>query len=124
MKINPGKLTHQQLAEFYFHPTKIQLDESCWPAVEQSRSLVESLIESGETVYGLNTGFGLLANKRISPEDLDQLQVNLVRSHCAGYGDLLDDSIVRMIMLLKLASLARGYSGVRKEVISICVGWK
>ena len=119
MKINPGKLTHQQLAEFYFHPTKIQLDESCWPDVEQSRSVVESLIESGETVYGLNTGFGLLANKRISLEDLDQLQVNLVRSHCAGYGELLDDSIVRMIMLLKLASLARGYSGVRKEVISI-----
>ena len=88
MKINPGKLTHHELAEFYFHPTKIQLDESCWPDVEQSRSVVESLIESGETVYGLNTGFGLLANKRISLEDLDQLQVNLVRSHCAGYGEL------------------------------------
>ena len=121
MKINPGKLTHHELAEFYFHPTQIEIDESCWSAVEQSRSVVESLIESGETVYGLNTGFGLLANKRISPKDLDQLQVNLVRSHCAGYGDLLDDSIVRMIMLLKLASLARGYSGVRKEVISILV---
>ena len=93
MKINPGKLTHQELAEFYFQPTEIELVESCWADVERSRSVVESLIESGDTVYGLNTGFGLLANKRISNEDLDQLQVNLVRSHCAGYGDLLDDKI-------------------------------
>ena len=121
MKINPGKLTHQQLAEFYFHPTKIQLDESCWPDVERSRAVVETLIETGDTVYGLNTGFGLLANERISVEDLDKLQVNLIRSHCAGYGELLDDSIVRLILLLKLASLARGYSGVRKEVIAILV---
>ena len=121
LKISPGKLTHQQLCDFYFQPSKIELTDDCWFEVERSRSVVESLIESGDTVYGLNTGFGLLASERISRDDLDQLQVNLIRSHCAGYGKLLDDSIVRMIMLLKLASLARGYSGVRKEVIIILV---
>lgn len=121
LKINPGKLTHDQLSRFYFEQTQVELVAECWPSVERSRTVVESLIESGDTVYGLNTGFGLLANQRISREDLDQLQVNLIRSHCAGYGDLLDDSIVRMVMLLKLASLARGYSGVRKEVITILV---
>ena len=119
--ITPGNLTHQQLLQFLKQPTKVELDDSCWTAVERSRSVVEALIESGDTVYGLNTGFGLLANKRISKDDLAQLQVNLIRSHCAGYGELLDDSIVRLIMLLKLASLARGYSGVRKEVITILV---
>ena len=121
LQVKPGKLTHQQLSDFYFQPSKIELSDDCWFEVERSRSVVESLIESGDTVYGLNTGFGLLASNRISREDLDQLQVNLIRSHCAGYGELLDDSIVRLIMLLKLASLARGYSGVRKEVITILV---
>ncbi len=119
--IDPGNLTHQQLSQFHFHSTKIELEDECWSSVERSRSVVEALIESGDTVYGLNTGFGLLANKRISKDDLAQLQVNLIRSHCAGYGELLDDSVVRLIMLLKLASLARGYSGVRKEVITILV---
>ena len=121
LQIHPGKLSHQQLSDFYFQPSKIGLADDCWPEVERSRSVVETLIESGDTVYGLNTGFGLLANQKISRGDLDQLQVNLIRSHCAGYGKLLDDSVVRLIMLLKLASLARGYSGVRKEVITILV---
>lgn len=119
--ISPGELTHRQLSEFYFHPTKIELEESCWSNVERSRGVVESLIDSGETVYGLNTGFGLLASKRISRDELDQLQVNLIRSHCAGYGNHLDDEIVRLMMLLKLTSLARGYSGVRKEVVQILI---
>ena len=121
LTVTPGQLTHQQIAEFYFRPSKIELDDACWTAVERSRSVVESLIESGDSVYGLNTGFGLLANKRIPKDDLAQLQVNLIRSHCAGYGELLDDSVVRLIMLLKLASLARGFSGVRKEVITVLV---
>ena len=93
--ITPGNLTHQQLLQFLKQPTKVELDDSCWTAVERSRSVVEALIESGDTVYGLNTGFGLLANKRISKDDLAQLQVNLIRSHCAGYGELLDDSTIR-----------------------------
>ncbi len=121
MQVTPGNLTQQQLRQFYFSPETVVLDSSCWPAVDRSREVVNSLIEAGETVYGLNTGFGLLANQRISKEDLAQLQVNLVRSHSAGCGPLLDDKIVRMIMLLKLTSLARGYSGVRRETIEILV---
>jgi histidine ammonia-lyase len=119
LKVRPGKLTHDELAKFYREPSKIELDSLCWAQVDRSRKVVTNLIESGDTIYGLNTGFGLLASKRISEEDLEQLQVNLIRSHSAGCGDLLDDRIVRMIMLLKLASLARGYSGVRREVIAI-----
>ena len=119
--ITPGQLTHEQIGPLYRSPTSVTLDESCWKHVEASHNVVLSLMKRGETVYGVNTGFGLLANKRIPDEDLEQLQLNIVRSHSAGVGDLLDDSIVRLVMLLKLSSLARGYSGVRPVVIETLV---
>ncbi|MEL7499158.1 MAG: histidine ammonia-lyase [Planctomycetota bacterium] len=119
--IDPGHLTHSQLIEFLNDSPQIELNSSCWSQVDRARDVVGQLIASGETVYGLNTGFGLLANQAISENDLAQLQVNLIRSHAAGYGNLLDDRVVQLIMLLKLASLARGYSGVRRDVIEILV---
>lgn len=119
MKVTPGQLTHAQLRQYYFAPEQVELDSTCWLAVDRSREVVNSLIKAGETVYGLNTGFGLLANQKISEKDLAQLQVNIVRSHSAGCGKLMDDRIVRLVMLLKLTSLARGYSGVRRETIEI-----
>ena len=121
MEFEPGKLTIDQLTQFYYANDPITLSESCWQDVEKSRNVVMELIDRGETVYGLNTGFGLLANKKISTEDLAKLQVNLVRSHSAGIGRLMDGSVVRLIMLLKATSLARGYSGVRREVIDILI---
>ena len=117
MKLKPGNLTLSELAKFFAGDEPISLDDSCWSNVDASRDVVNQLIDRGETVYGLNTGFGLLANQKISDEDLAQLQVNLVRSHCAGTGALIAAPVVRLIMLLKLTSLARGYSGVRREVI-------
>ena len=75
----------------------------------------------GDTVYGVNTGFGLLARTRIDDARLAELQRALVRSHAAGTGALLDDATVRLILALKAASLARGYSGVRWEVIELLV---
>ena len=115
--IQPGQITYDQLLAVYDAPVNVKLVDECWEEVERSHGVLLSLLEKGDSVYGLNTGFGLLANKRISDSDLDQLQLNIVRSHCAGTGELLDDSIVRLTMLLKLASLARGYSGVRRVVI-------
>ncbi len=119
LKINPGHLTHPQLARFYESREPIELPDPCWDDVQRSRDVVEKLIQRGDTVYGLNTGFGLLADQKISAAALSQLQLNLVRSHSAGTGSLIEDRIVRLIMVLKLASLARGYSGVRREVIEI-----
>ena len=121
LTIDPGKLSHQHLAEFFRNRCTIALDDSCWENVDRSRDVVNKLIDEGKTVYGLNTGFGLLADRKISTEDLAQLQLNLVRSHCAGCGELLDENVVRLTMLLKAASLARGYSGVRREVIQVLV---
>ncbi|MEM9412056.1 MAG: aromatic amino acid lyase, partial [Planctomycetota bacterium] len=120
LKLNPGSLSHAELESFFWEVVdSVELSERCWIDVENSRKVVDDLIEKGETVYGLNTGFGLLANKKISTEDLAKLQINLVRSHSAGTGALLDSQIVRLIMLLKATSLARGFSGIRKDAIQL-----
>ncbi len=126
-KILPGRLTLDWLRQFHAQrglvgrEARIELDDSCWKAVNESKSVVTELLAKGDTVYGLNTGFGLLAKQRISDSDLSQLQCNLVRSHCAGTGPLFKDHIVRLAMVLKVASLARGFSGVRPEVIHTIV---
>ena len=74
-------------------------------------------LAAGESLYGINTGFGKLAKTRISDDELATLQLYLMRSHAAGVGDPLADSTVRLILVLKAASLARGFSGVRPVVI-------
>ncbi len=76
-----------------------------------------AIVRKGEPVYGVNTGFGKLASVRIDAADLETLQRNIVLSHCAGVGDPLPADVVRLMMALKLASLARGASGVRWSTI-------
>ena len=88
----------------------------------ESRRLVEAAIASGQTIYGINTGFGKLANVRIAPDQLDQLQVNLIRSHAAGVGDPLPADVVRALMLLRANVLLRPTSGVRPELVDALVG--
>ncbi len=86
--------------------------------VDAGRKVVERISKSGKTAYGINTGFGKLADKKIDNKDLDQLQLNLVRSHASGVGDPLASDDVRAIMVVRLNTLLRGYSGVRRDVIS------
>ncbi len=126
MEIQPGNLTLDQLRDFCnaadsSPASKLKLQESAWANVDQSKAVVASLLEEAKSIYGLNTGFGLLAKKRISSDDLAQLQLNLVRSHSAGTGTPLPRRVVRLTLLLKVASLARGYSGVSRDVINIIV---
>ncbi|HEY4974988.1 MAG TPA: histidine ammonia-lyase, partial [Steroidobacteraceae bacterium] len=85
--------------------------------MRRSRAVVDRLIARGETAYGINTGFGSLASERISTAQLAQLQHNLVLSHAAGTGEPLPDAIVRLILVLKIASLGQGYSGVRPATL-------
>lgn len=72
--------------------------------------MVAAIVAEGRTVYGVNTGFGLLANTSIATEDLETLQKNLVLSHACGVGALLPDNVVRLLMVLKIASLSKGAS--------------
>ncbi|MDE1477720.1 histidine ammonia-lyase [Xenorhabdus bovienii] len=119
--IHPGKMTLEELRHIYQHPVQITLDEQCFPAIERSVDCVNRIINENRTAYGINTGFGLLASTRIAERNLEELQRSLVLSHAAGVGEPLPDEIVRLIMVLKINSLARGYSGIRLDVIQALI---
>lgn len=117
LKLTPGQLSLADLRQIYSSPVKLELDEGAFDDINRSVQCVNDILAEGRTAYGINTGFGLLASTRIASEDLENLQRSLVLSHAAGVGDALDDALVRLIMVLKINSLARGYSGIRLEVI-------
>ena len=96
---------------------RVSLAESAWPAIDRSREIIEKTLASGQAVYGVNTGFGKLATTRIADADLKTLQRNLVLSHSAGVGAPLSEAVVRLVISLKVASLSRGHSGVRRVVV-------
>jgi histidine ammonia-lyase len=100
---------------------RARLDPGARDALIASRRLVEQAIASGQTIYGINTGFGKLANVRIAPDKLDSLQVNLIRSHAAGVGAPLPPEVVRAVMLLRANVLLRSTSGVRPELVEALV---
>ena len=93
------------------------LDDACRPHVEAGARVIDHLVAVGSPVYGVNTGFGKLASVRINTSDLTTLQRNIVLSHCAGVGDPLPVPVTRLMMALKLASLAQGASGVRWQTV-------
>ena len=115
--ITPGALSLGHLRDCMAGGARFSFDPACWPAVQASVDAVRSLLAGDAPVYGINTGFGKLAQTRIEAGHLADLQRNLVLSHAAGVGEPLDLPLVRLVLLLKAASLARGYSGVRREVI-------
>src|SRR5579863_5064623 len=89
--------------------------------VRQSRTLIEEILAAGETVYGVNTGFGKLSDVRIAPDKLTELQINLVRSHAGGVGQPLSEAESRAMLLLRANVLAKGFSGVRLELLELLV---
>lgn len=121
LTLAPGKLSFSQLRLIAERFEPIQLDESCRPGVRACAEAVHKIVAAGQPAYGINTGFGKLAKIHIPVEQLEQLQTNLVRSHAAGMGPLLEDASVRLILALKISSLARGYSGVRPELLDSLV---
>ena len=96
---------------------RLELDPAALPAIEQSAAVIANIVAEGRTVYGVNTGFGSLAQMAIPTGKLAELQRRLVLSHSVGVGELLPDPIVRLIIALKIVGLARGFSGVRPVVI-------
>ncbi len=100
-------------------PIAVALTQTAEARIARSADTVERLVAGGDPIYGVNTGFGRLASERIGTENLERLQVNLVRSHAAGIGELLPEPVVRLVLLLKIASLAAGHSGVRGKTVSL-----
>ncbi|WP_323839085.1 histidine ammonia-lyase [Photorhabdus africana] len=121
LTIYPGKLTLDELRQVYLQPVKITLDSQIFPAIEHSVECVNAILAENRTAYGINTGFGLLASTRIEEDNLEKLQRSLVVSHAAGVGEALDDNMTRLIMVLKINSLSRGYSGIRLTVIQALI---
>lgn len=119
--LRPGRMSLEQLRRAYYKPVRVQLDPACREGITASAATVDEVISDARTVYGINTGFGLLASQRIEASDLRALQRNLILSHACGTGELLSDAQVRLMMVLKINSLARGYSGVREEVIDALI---
>ena len=92
------------------------LDDAAQARIQKGATIVTRIVEGGETVYGVNTGFGLLASERIPADRLVELQRNLILSHSCGLGDPLPRHVVRLMIVLKLLGLGRGHSGVRPLV--------
>lgn len=105
------------LREAWQHPVRVSVSEAARECIAASSALITDVVGRNKQVYGVNTGFGQLAQTRISNDDLAQLQENLVRSHAVGVGKLLPDDCVRLTMIMKIIALSKGYSGVRPELV-------
>src|SRR5258708_11407023 len=110
-------LTLERIAGLLAADGSASLTADAESRINRSREVVEQLQRSGGTFYGINTGFGGLANQRISMSDIDRLQENLILSHAVGVGDEVPPEIVRLMLVLKISSLAIGLSGVRVELV-------
>ena len=121
LEIIPGKLSLKQLREVSRQPTQLSLSPDALPDMLTSAEVVAQVIRDGKTVYGINTGFGLLANTCIAEEDLETLQRSIVLSHAAGIGEFMNDATVRLMITLKVNSLSRGYSGIRPSVVNALI---
>jgi histidine ammonia-lyase len=115
--LTPGDLSLATLRRVWREGDQLAIDPKAFAAIDASAATVQAILDQGKTAYGINTGFGSLAHTRIPDDQVTELQRRLVLSHAAGTGPLLNDDIVRLIMILKINGLARGFSGIRREVI-------
>ena len=117
LAIGTSPLSLADLRRIYKNEVDVALDAAAMPALNASRAIVQRIADADEPVYGINTGFGKLAQTRIAHERLAELQRNLVLSHSAGIGPPLSPSVVRLVLVTKAAGLSRGLSGVRAEIV-------
>ena len=96
---------------------KVEVASNAWNNVDSARAVVERILSSGETVYGINTGFGALVSEIIPAKDLSALQVNLIRSHACGIGERMTIGDTRAMMCVRANSLVKGHSGVKRDII-------
>ena len=117
MVITPGRLDLEMLRAVAEGAGPVSFDAGAWKRVAASSEVIDKILSEHRVVYGVNTGFGILARKRIADADVAELQRRLVLSHAVGTGPLLEDKVVRLVLLTKANALARGHSGVRRPVI-------
>jgi histidine ammonia-lyase len=122
LSIDGNSLTLADVVRVARQRATVRLDDGARGRMQRVRDVVDRKLESGEAVYGVNTGFGKLSEMAIPRNRLAELQVNLVRSHAAGVGPLLPEEEVRAMMLLRANVLAKGHSGVRPELAELLLG--
>ncbi len=121
IKISERPLSFRDLRLAHAGPVRVEMAKSVRARVARGADTVATILAKGEPIYGVNTGFGKLAQTRIADEDLTDLQLNLLRSHAAGTGSALPAPIVRLILLLKIKSLSRGHSGIRVATLEMLI---
>lgn len=119
--IDGNSLTIEDIIKVAREDYKVKLTDESIKEVEKSRELVDELVESGEIIYGITTGFGLFSNVLISKEETKELQKNLILSDCCGVGKPYEEDVVRAAMLLRINALAKGYSGIRLSTLNILI---
>ena len=119
--LSPGAMTMDDLRAVWAAPAPLMLAAEAYPLIKAAAAAVDAIVAKGDAAYGINTGFGILAKTRIPDEKLEELQRNLILSHSVGTGQLLSDAVVRLIMLMKIGSLARGFSGVRPLIVDTLI---
>ncbi|TPW29130.1 histidine ammonia-lyase [Martelella alba] len=117
LTLKPGSVTLAELESLYWNKTAARLDRAFDGGIDKAAARIAEIARGNAPVYGINTGFGKLASIKIDAADTATLQRNLILSHCCGVGQPLDEAIVRLIMTLKLISLGRGASGVRRTIV-------
>jgi histidine ammonia-lyase len=121
MTLTPGHLTLAQLRRLAREPVKLRLDPASFAAIDACAQAVADIAAKGEPAYGINTGFGRLASTHIPHDQLELLQRNLVLSHAVGVGEPMSAPVVRLMIALKLSSLGRGHSGIRRSVMNALI---
>ncbi len=116
--VTPGQVTRATLRQIYRTSPPVRLDPAWLPRVAAGAAIVAAAASGALAVYGVNTGFGALAKRRIRAEDTEQLQRNLILSHCCGVGPATPAPVVHLMLALKIVSLGRGASGVRPVIIA------
>ncbi|MBA4541304.1 aromatic amino acid lyase [Thermoactinomyces daqus] len=115
------RLTFQQFAEVVFNKAPVELSDCAIERMEASQKYVAKLLSDERAVYGISTGFGKLCDVLIAPEEVHNLQHNLLKSHACGVGEPLPEEVVRGTMLLRINALAKGFSGIRPSVVQMLI---
>src|SRR6202789_4353648 len=121
LELDGHPLSLDQVSQVATGSMTVTIAPGAYPRIAASQAVVERIVTSNETAYGINTGFGKLSDVRIGSEDLQKLQPNLVPSHACGLGDPLDEAEVRAMLLLRANVLSKGLSGVRYQLIELLI---
>ncbi|OWW19478.1 histidine ammonia-lyase [Noviherbaspirillum denitrificans] len=121
LTLHPGQMTLADLRSIWRDATPLALTPSAYEAINVSAATIQKIVDRGAPAYGINTGFGKLAKTHIPNDQLEELQRNLILSHSVGSGELIADEVARLILAMKIGSLARGYSGIRASVIDTMI---